>query len=84
MERYGIECLLIKPGGIELKGLNYGFIGGASGLLSKKQIAFTGGLESLEDICKLRSFLYEKKFEIKILDKVRLTDYGSIIPLKSY
>ena len=83
-EKHGIESLLIKPGGIELKGLNYGFIGGASGLLSKKQIAFSGNLESLEDNHKLVDFIRGKGFEIIYLSEERLMDYGSILPLKSH
>jgi len=81
-ERYGIESFLIKSGGIELKGLNYGFIGGASGLLSKKQIAFTGSLESLEDSRELIDFINSKGFEIITLGERSLVDYGSILPLK--
>lgn len=81
-EKHGIKCLLIKPGGIKLKGLNYGFIGGASGLLSKNQIAFTGKLESLEDNSKLLDFLDRKGFEIIALCDEEMVDYGSIIPLK--
>ena len=83
-EKYGIESFVIKPGGIGLKGLNYGFIGGASGLISKSQIAFTGSLKSLEDNCKLIEFISKKGFEIKTLDEERLADYGSVIPLKCY
>lgn len=84
LEKYGIESLLIKPGGIELKNLNYGFIGGASGLLSKKRIAFTGSLDSLEDSNTIRSFLYGNDIEIRTLSGERLVDYGSIIPLKYF
>lgn len=81
-ERYGIESFLIMPGGIELKGLNYGFVGGASGLLSKNRIAFTGNLISLKDSLKLIDFINGKGFEIVFLCEERLADYGSIIPLK--
>ena len=81
-ERYGIESFLIKSGGIELKGLNYGFIGGASGLLSEKQIAFTGSLESLEDSRELIDFINSKGFKIITLGEKSLVDYGSILPLK--
>lgn len=84
MEKYGIESFLIKPGGIDLKNLNYGFIGGASGLLSKKQIAFTGSLDGLQDSSRLTKYLDEKGFELKILSEERLADYGSIIPIKCY
>ncbi|KUO76055.1 MAG: hypothetical protein APF77_09595 [Clostridia bacterium BRH_c25] len=81
-EKFGIESLLLKPGGINLKGLNYGFIGGTSGLLSKKQIAFTGKLKGLEDSCKLIEFLGRKGFELVALCDEEPVDYGSIIPLK--
>lgn len=84
MERHGIECLLIKPGGIELKNLNYGFIGGASGLLSKNQVAFTGNPHSLEDSGRLIEFLNNKGIEVNILSEERLVDFGSIIPLKCF
>lgn len=81
-EKYGIESLLIKPGGIELKDLNYGFIGGASGLISKKRIAFTGSLKYLEDHEKIKSFLRDKGVGIFALSEGVPADYGSIIPLK--
>jgi len=83
-EKYGVESLLIRPGGIVLKGLNYGFIGGASGLLSKKQIAFAGSLNSLEESCQIAEFLNKKGFKIKSLSDEKLVDYGSIIPLKCF
>lgn len=81
-EKHDIECFLVKPGGIKLTGLNYGFIGGASGLLSEKQIAFTGSLESLEDSRKLINFINDRGFDIINLCQDSLTDYGSILPLK--
>ncbi len=83
VEKYGIESLLIKPGGIELKNLSYGFIGGASGLISEKHIAFTGTLEALEDGNRIIEFLKYKEIKITELGKDKLVDYGSIIPLKS-
>jgi hypothetical protein len=82
VEKYGVETLLIKPGGIELKELAYGFIGGASGLLSKKLIAFTGKLEHLEDKERIIQFLTDRGYEITFLTTAKPTDYGSIIPLK--
>jgi hypothetical protein len=83
-EDNGIESFLIKPGGIKLVGLSYGFIGGASGLLSEKHIAFTGSLESLEDNKELSSFLKNKGFKTVILSDDDMVDYGSIIPLKCH
>ncbi|HNT03437.1 MAG TPA: hypothetical protein PKU88_02145 [Bacillota bacterium] len=81
-EKNGIESFLTKPGGIDLKGLNYGFLGGASGLVSKNKIAFTGSLYTLEDNRKLIDYINKKGFEIVHLSKGRLMDYGSILPLK--
>jgi len=83
-EKYGIESLLIKPGGIVLKCLNYGFIGGASGLLSKNRIAFAGSVNSLEESCQIVEFLNKKGFIIRTLSDEKLVDYGSIIPLKCF
>ncbi|MDD3705611.1 MAG: hypothetical protein PHC45_06070 [Clostridiaceae bacterium] len=81
-EKYGIESFFIKPGGIDLKGMNYGFLGGASGLLSKSRIAFSGNLESIEDNHKLIDFISAKGFEIEYLSDEKAVDYGSILPLK--
>lgn len=80
-ERCGIESLLIKPGGIELKNMNYGFIGGASGLISKKCISFTGSFENPEERNRINRFLEDKGFEVRVLGEGRPIDIGSIIPL---
>lgn len=82
VEKHGIESLLIKPGGIILKNLNYGFIGGASGLISERCIAFTGHFESIEDWKKIFIFLDSRGFKAEMLSKEQITDFGSIIPLK--
>ncbi len=83
-EKYGIESLLIKPGGIGLKNMSYGFIGGASGLISDKNISFAGKLDCLEDCEEVLSYIKKKGFEITELSKGKLIDYGSVIPLKCY
>jgi hypothetical protein len=80
-EKYGIESLLIKSGGIVLEGLNYGFIGGSSGLLSKNIMAFTGSLDKIQDNYKIVDFLNSKGIEVKILSTKQIFDIGSIIPL---
>lgn len=80
-EKYGIESLLIKPGGIELEGLDYGFIGGASGLLSHDLMGFSGKLEKIEEHDKILSFLASKGISVKILSEKQIVDIGSIIPL---
>ncbi|MDF2521864.1 MAG: hypothetical protein K0R84_2492 [Clostridia bacterium] len=82
VEKHGIESLLIEPGGIFLEGMNYGFIGGASGLLSKKLMAFTGSLEKIKDNYKIYDFLNSKGIEVKILSTKQIFDIGSIIPIR--
>lgn len=81
LERYGIESLLIKPGGIILEGFDYGFIGGSCGLLSKNVMAFTGKLDKIQDNYKIVDFLNSKGIEVKILSTKQIFDIGSIIPL---
>jgi hypothetical protein len=81
VEKFGIESLLIKPGGIILSGLNYGFIGGSGGLLSKNTMAFTGNLEKIQENYKIYDFLNSKGIEVKILSTKQIFDIGSIIPL---
>ncbi len=81
IERHGIECLVIPPDGIRLEGLNYGFIGGASGLLSKNTLAFTGKLDNIQEHYKIVDFLSRLGIEVKILSTKQIFDIGSIIPL---
>ncbi len=81
-EKNGIESLLIKPGGIELTGLNYGFIGGASGLIGNNKLAFTGCVENIPEANRIIDFLNIKGIEVKILTNKQIKDIGSIIPLK--
>ncbi|MDF2840742.1 MAG: hypothetical protein K0Q99_1514 [Clostridia bacterium] len=80
-EGCGIECLLIKPGGIILKGLDYGFIGGCCGLISQNIMAFTGNLDNIQDNYKIVDFLKSKGIEVKILSTKQIFDIGSIMPL---
>ena len=66
---------------IKLQNFNYGFIGGASGVLGKK-IFFTGDLShhsSYEEILKI---INEYDYEIEILSKDPIEDYGTIFFIK--
>lgn len=81
---YDFQLLKIRSGFIELKGLNYGFIGGAAGLISQKELAFAGNVEFHPDFDKIFKFLSMNGIEIKILDDGMLEDIGTIIPLKEY
>lgn len=72
-----IPIYKIKHGEIRLQNFNYGFIGGASGVLGKK-IFFTGDFShhsSHEEILKI---IKKYDYEIEILSKDPIEDYGSI------
>lgn len=72
-----IPIYKIDYGQIKLQNFNYGFIGGASGVLGKK-IFFTGDFShhsSHEEILKIVS---KYDYEIEILSKDPIEDYGSI------
>lgn len=72
-----IPIYKIDHGQIKLQNFNYGFIGGASGVLGKK-IFFTGDFShhsSHEEILKI---INKYDYEIEILSKDPIEDYGSI------
>lgn len=79
--KYGIDSLLIQNGHIDLFELNYGFIGGCSGLLSKDELAFLGDIKKHPDFEKIYDFTSRKNIKITSLGKNKLLDLGSIIPL---
>ena len=82
-EKKGVEVLLIDADkNIQLKGLDYGFIGGASGLIGKNKWAVAGNFEMLESAYKIYDFLNKRNIEIVSLSKGKVEDIGSIIPLK--
>ena len=72
-----IPIYKINHGEIRLQNFNYGFIGGASGVLGKK-IFFTGDFShhsSHEEILKI---IKKYNYEIEILSKDPIEDFGSI------
>lgn len=76
-----IDCLLIKKGHIKLENMDYGFIGGCSGLISKHEIAFCGDISKHPDYDAIEKYIKSKNKDIVILSKEELLDLGSIIPL---
>ena len=79
-----IEVLLIDPGYIELKGLDYGFIGGTSGFLSAKELAFAGSLEKHPQYSIIFNFVLKHgKTPINLCENT-LHDLGTLVPLKEY
>lgn len=76
-----IPIYKIDQGQIELQNFNYGFIGGASGVLGKK-IFFTGDFShhsSHEEILKI---INKYDYEIEILSDETIEDYGTIFFIK--
>lgn len=76
-----IPIYKIDQGQIKLQNFNYGFIGGASGVLGKK-IFFTGDFShhsSHEEILKI---INKYDYEIEILSKDPIEDYGTIFFIK--
>ncbi|MBU3160517.1 hypothetical protein KPL37_12250 [Clostridium frigoris] len=73
-----IDVLLIPPGDILLPGLNYGFIGGATGLIEENVLAFYGHLDHYLYGKEVLAFLNKHKVEPVFLRNGKLVDRGSI------
>lgn len=73
----GLDVLKIRPGYIDLEGMDYGFIGGASCDLGHGDIGFFGDLESHPDGCLIRDFIENHGKRVISLGSGRLKDYGS-------
>lgn len=84
LRKHDFNILKISPGSIDLKGLDYGFIGGASGLVSNEIVAFAGNLSLHPDLDKIEKFLSQYGKQVKSLDHKKIMDVGTIIPLKEY
>lgn len=74
-----IDVLKIERGGVRLDGFDYGFIGGASGLISENKLAFFGDISKHSDYESIKKFIKTKKVDIIQLSSTNLADYGSII-----
>lgn len=80
--RAGLDVLLAECGSsIRLPGLNYGFIGGACGLISKSLCAVNGSLKKLDGCEAVISFLSKRGVRAIELSDDFVMDVGSIIPL---
>lgn len=78
----GLEVLLLEgERSIRLPGLNYGFIGGAGGMLGKSVCCFNGNIEKIACYKDVSAFLSRKNFTLKGLSNGPVTDIGSILPL---
>ncbi len=73
-----INCLLISPRQVRLPGHEYGFIGGASGLVDG-EIIFNGDLSRHSDYKAIADFVSVAGVGIKYFPDYPLCDIGSII-----
>ena len=80
-ENEGLDVLLLSKGSIKLNGFDYGFIGGASGRISRDTICFCGDINTHSDADKIMEFLEKYSVKALSLDDNQLYDIGSIIPL---
>lgn len=77
----GIDCLKIKKGNIQLKGYDYGFIGGASVKLSNSEILFFGDIPDRDEKRKVEEFLFRYDVKASFIAGKGLTDIGSALVL---
>ena len=81
LKRYNIDVLKISAGDVKLCGMDYGFLGGASGKLSKNTIAFAGDITTHRDYKEINEFCRSRKVIPISLCEGKLMDIGSIIPV---
>lgn len=78
LSHVGYDILLVENGWIDLPGYGYGFIGGASGHISPKDMVFTGSLFNHPDRVKIEDFIKNKGIEIIYLSKEDIIDLGTV------
>jgi len=72
-----IDGLLISEGGVELEGMNYGFIGGATGSCDD-EIFFCGDITEHPDYLNIKEFIESRGKKIDYVENVPLTDVGTV------
>ena len=76
-----IDALKITEGYIELKGMSYGFIGGATGLIAPDTLAVNGNLKTHPDYNNIVDFCNNYNVNIISLKNGAIYDIGSILPI---
>jgi hypothetical protein len=79
----GFDILLIRPGHIRLPGMDYGFIGGATGLISKHEMVVAGSLNLHPDGVRIEEFLADRGVSLVNLSEEPAMDIGTIIGLSA-
>lgn len=78
LSEQNIDVLKIEKGSVELKGLDYGFFGGATGLWNNT-LFINGELKYHTDGDKIKDFCKNHKVSIIELKSGRISDIGSIL-----
>lgn len=77
--KHGIDVLKIQEGFIELPGMQYGFLGGATGLIDKYTLAVNGNLKTHPDYNNIYAFSKNYNVDIIALNNGIPVDVGSLI-----
>ncbi len=80
LKRYGVKVTMIRQGSISLPPYQYGFIGGASGVVGHK-VYFFGNLNTHPDAEKIRKAIEDEGYLAISMDEGELRDLGGIIAL---
>lgn len=80
-EGKGLSVLFVNERSIRLPGLDYGFIGGIGGMISKDILLINGNIKKLDHYNELADFISERNIKCVCLSDGYVTDIGSVIPL---
>ncbi len=78
-EAAGFEVLSVSGGHVELPGYEYGFLGGASGILDGNTVAFIGDLSFHPDGDAIRQFIQNHGFSVAEIPGKPLRDIGTLL-----
>lgn len=81
LTKEGFDVLLLPHGDIVLPGLNYGFIGGVGGMISKNILALFGNLDFYSFGDEVKTFLNKYDVSPLYLRNGKLIDRGSLLTL---
>lgn len=77
--RHSVDVLTIPVGRVRLASFKNGFIGGASGFISKSCIAFCGEINQIDEYEGIKAFIEKKGLTLVSLSDINLSDYGSLL-----
>lgn len=82
-EKPGIRVCLIEPGCVELKNMEYGFIGGTGGMMSRKELVLSGQYSLHKSRDDIDCFLKQGNIIVQTVSNKGIEDLGSMLFLKS-